>query len=135
MSTRQVESIWIDRFEFRGLHGCHSCCALRIQRLLDGRTLVICSELEDNPGTSITNAVEILGSVIVSHLALDPAKLVWVEHYPPGPVHGKKADWDLVTFGRLVHDGVRSIFADPSWRPMLADDWASMGLNPGDFVP
>jgi hypothetical protein len=41
----------------------------------------------------------------------------------------------IAIFGRIIHDGARSIFADPSWRPMQTDDWASIGMNPNDFVP
>jgi len=90
---------------------------------------VICTELDDNPGTSVTNAVEIIASRVASSLALDPAKLVWIEHYPPGRLHGKTDDWDLVSFGAILHDGVNTIFGQPSWRPMQREDWDCLGIQ------
>jgi hypothetical protein len=43
--------------------------------------VVICSELSNNPGASITNAAEtIAAEVIKGHRLRTP--LVWIEHYP-----------------------------------------------------
>jgi hypothetical protein len=133
MPRKVLAKVRIDRFEFKGFHGCRSCCALNIEQIEDGRTVVICSELEDNPGTSITNAVEMIASQAVNQLELDPAKLVWIEHYPPEKVHGNTEDWDLVTFGAIFHDGIRTVFDDPIWRRLGREDWDSLGLEPSIF--
>ena len=42
-------------YKFRGFHGCLSECDLDIVRSSSKTTLVICTELPDNPGTSVTN--------------------------------------------------------------------------------
>ena len=42
-------------YEFSGYHNCDSKCDLEIVRSVGRTTLVICTELENNPGTSVTN--------------------------------------------------------------------------------
>ncbi len=135
MPRRALAKVRIDRFDFRGFRGYVSCCGLHVEQLDDGRTLVICTERPDNPGTSVTNAAEIIASRVASQLALDPAKLIWIEHYPPSKLHGESEDFDLVTFGSIVHDGIHTVFDDPCWRPVNSEDWQSIGLVPIDFVP
>ena len=111
------------RFEYHGFHGCHSVCGLDIQPLADGRTLVICTELPDNPGTSVTNFAEDLATLVCRQFGIVPAKLVWVEHYPASPSHGPKPDWDWVEF---TWDGRQ--LQQPRWRPVLLKDWIQLGL-------
>jgi hypothetical protein len=42
---------------------------------------VICSQLPDNPNTSVTNMAEYLAAEIIGELSL-PTPLTWIEHYP-----------------------------------------------------
>ena len=134
MPATTITKVRIDEFDFKGLQGCDSHCSLHVERLPDDRTLVIFTELESNPGTSVTNAIEVLASMVASKLALNPAQAVWIEHYPPGKIRGKTDNWDLVTFGTILRDGINSVFDDPSWRPLRPQDWASLGFDPNDFV-
>ena len=51
-------------------------------------TLVICTELENTPGTSVTNAAEILATRLCQEdptIALEG--LIWVEHSPEGMIY------------------------------------------------
>ena len=68
------ERIDIDRFEFVGFHGCRSFCALEILRLADERHAVIATELRDNPGTSITNAFELVATAVCRQFNIDPLR-------------------------------------------------------------
>ena len=82
-------------------------CRVRIYRPdlpVEGSTardeaVVICTELKDNPGVSVTQAAErIAGEVIDFHRL--PTPLVWIEHYEDG-ARGIPEDphtFDLVTF-------------------------------------
>jgi hypothetical protein len=136
----------IERFEFRGFHGCRCVCDLEVIPIADGRTVVIATEREDNPGTSITNVAEHLASYVCDRFAIDPEKLVWVEHYGyPDPVNPKRRrEYDLVTFEgrkpelirwsdavlRSKPDGWPGHFDEPQWRPVKKEDWSSLGVDP-----
>lgn len=68
------------------------------------RSVVIVTELANNPGQSVTNAIEwIAGEVLYSN-RLDPAETVVIEHYEASPgARGTPEDsatFDLVTFSR-----------------------------------
>jgi hypothetical protein len=137
------------RFEYAGLHGRPAACGLRIIPLADGRTAVVCIELSDKPGVSVTNFAEDLATIVCKGWRIDPEKLVWIEHYPadPCPVcagaglhqgtrcracHGSgktraAPTFERVTF-RLVRTGARWELSDPDWRPMRPPDWAEFGL-------
>jgi hypothetical protein len=53
--------------------------------------VVICTELEDNPGMSIANAAERIAGEVISFHRL-PTPLIWVEQ------HEDRHTFDLVTF-------------------------------------
>ena len=118
----------MSRFEYRGFHGCPSVCDLDIRSLANGKTLVICTEVPDNRGTSVTNFAEELATLVCKQFGIVPDSLVWVEHYPRGVAHGRLPDWDLVTF-TLAGDGTNFHFESPQWRPMRDEDWKQLGLE------
>src|SRR4051794_20817669 len=72
-------------FDYAGLHGRPARCGLEIVELPNGRTVVIATELSDNPGVSITNFAEKLASLVCKMFDIDPTTLVWIEHYPAEP--------------------------------------------------
>jgi hypothetical protein len=58
--------------------------------------VVICSELPNNPGGSITNSAEVIAAgVIRSHR--EPTPLVWIEHWPKESTSGAET-FELVVF-------------------------------------
>lgn len=121
----------IERYPYRGFHGCASWCGLEIIRLRDGRTVVIATEVEDNPGTSVTNMAEGLASRVCAEFTINPRSLVWIEHYgyPSAFPAGNPRTFDLVTFARpMAGDGAP--FGDPKWRPMSEGDWRALSLPP-----
>jgi hypothetical protein len=88
--------------------------------------VVICTELKDNPGVSITNTAErIAGEVISSHRL--PTPLVWIEHYEVG-ARGTPENphtFDLVTFSSYEVEDLgtyrgekRKRIGEPSWQPL-----------------
>src|SRR2546426_251164 len=90
-----------------------------------GRVAVICSQINHNPGQSVTNAVEEIAFQVCDRFEIDPAKLIWIEHYPRTPYI--RAEWLLVTFrGRPP----QSMFSGPSWKRMTREDWQTLGLRP-----
>jgi hypothetical protein len=136
----------IEGFEYRGFHGCKCSCDLEIVERSDGRTLVITTEREDNPGTSITNVAEHLASYVCDCFGIEPEKLIWIEHYGyPDPLHPKRPrTYDLVTFERQPPeqilwspavlsskpDGWPGYFDEPEWQPMEEETWREFGIEP-----
>ncbi len=84
--------------------------------------IVICSELSNNPGQSVTNAAEqIAAEVIRSHRL--PTPLVWIEHYPPESTNRETETFDLVIFSgyeiteRAPYLGEgRLTIGEPTWK-------------------
>ena len=67
---------------------------------LDVPAVVVVTEVEDNPGQSVTNAIEwIVGEILHAH-CLDPSETVVIEHYEEGARRTPEdpATFDLVTF-------------------------------------
>lgn len=136
----------IDRFEFRGFHGCRCICDLEIIQIVNRRTVVIAIEREDNPGTSVTNLAEHLASYVCDSFGIDPEHLVWIEYYGyPDQVNPRRPrDYDLVTFSRRIPEpmqwseavlrskpnGWPGHFHEPQWRPMKEANWRELGLEP-----
>jgi hypothetical protein len=64
-----------------------SYCWLRVYTAID-QTVVIATEVEDNPGMSITNAVAALATEVARRFAIPLDGLTWIEHYPERIVEG-----------------------------------------------
>ena len=105
-------------------------CRVRIFLPEDPRRdapVVVCTELANNPGRSVTNVAEQIAAEVIAGFAL-PVPVVWVEHYEDG-ARGTLMDpetFDLVTFGHYeVREIVRSPeqgpikeIGPPVWRPL-----------------
>src|SRR5207244_3711118 len=89
-------------------------CWLRIYTAPD-RTVVIATEVNENPGTSITNMAEHLATEVTRTFGLSHDALVWIEHYPARRVLGGyprlAESLDLGTF-TWTPQGLRA----PQWR-------------------
>jgi hypothetical protein len=59
--------------------------------------VVVCSELPNNPGQSVTNAAEQIAAEVIRAYRL-PTPLVWVEHFPPESTNRETETFDLVIF-------------------------------------
>ncbi|MDQ5830024.1 MAG: hypothetical protein M3324_09255 [Actinomycetota bacterium] len=83
---------------YKGAGGCPARCRVRIylpDDVLDA-PVVICSELPDNPGGSITNSAEVIAAGVISHEP--PTPLVWIEHWPEESLGGGADTFELVVF-------------------------------------
>jgi len=71
-----------DIYHYKGYHGCPSKCGLDIYVRGD-RAIVVFTELPDNPGTSITNMIEVLATQIYHERLrkLSPENIKFIEHY------------------------------------------------------
>jgi hypothetical protein len=58
--------------------------------------VVICSELPNNPGGSITNSAEVIAAGVIRANEL-PTPLVWIEHWPKQTTEGQET-FELVVF-------------------------------------
>lgn len=104
-------------YHYEGWNKRPAKCGLEYIRQKDS-VMVVLTELNDNPGTSVTNMVEHLATMIFNeHLKDDytPEQVQWVEHYPDRggtPEHPMFAEsWDMVT---MKWDGEK--FSKPEWK-------------------
>jgi hypothetical protein len=83
---------------YKDAGGRPSHCRVRIY-LPEGMhdvPVVICSELPNNPGGSITNSAEVIAAGVILTNEL-PTPLVWIEHWPEESTEGKET-FELVVF-------------------------------------
>lgn len=114
---------------FRGPSGVRSACRVRLYmpdeevESLGDAPVAIVSELADNPGTSVTNAIEQLAAEIMD--AHDLLRVpVFVEHYPPEATGGREETFDLVVF---AHHEVRDVLRGGVWRKEVGPPtWKSL---------
>jgi hypothetical protein len=84
---------------YKDVGGRSAHCRVQIYLPDDVRDdpVVICSELPNNPGGSITNSAEaIAAEVIRANELLTP--LVWIEHWPKERTDGSDETFELVVF-------------------------------------
>jgi len=80
---------------YRGYWSDGGRCRIRIYHE-DGRApVVMCTQLPDNPNTSVTNMAEYLAAEVIEEHSL-PAPLTWIEHYPEHA--GEIGEYSLVRF-------------------------------------
>jgi hypothetical protein len=74
---------------YKSAGGRSARCRVRIYLPEDVRDapVVICSELPNNSGGSVTNCAEVIAAVVIRFHEL-PTPLVWIEHWPEGSTGG-----------------------------------------------
>jgi hypothetical protein len=99
--------------------------------------VVICSELPNNPGGSITDSAEVIAAGVIRANKL-PTHLVWIEHWPKESTDGGEETFDLVVFSsyevteRAPYLGeTRAWIGDATWKPL---DHASVEIIVGGKV-
>jgi hypothetical protein len=111
---------------YRDAGGGPAHCRVRIYLPDDMRDtpVVICSELPNNPGGSITNSAEVIAAGVIRTNEL-PTLLVWVEHWPEESTDGGEETFELVVFSsyevteRAPNLGeTRAWIEEPAWKPL-----------------
>jgi hypothetical protein len=123
---------------YKDAGGGSARCRVRIYLPEDMRDtpVVICSELPNNPGGSITNSAEVIAAGVIRANRL-PTPLVWIEHWPKESSDGEET-FDLVVFssyevtGRAPYLGeTRTWIGDATWKSL---DRASVEVLVGTKV-
>src|SRR4029450_5467073 len=84
---------------YKDAWGRPSHCPVRIylpDDVLDA-PVVICSELPNNPGGSVTNSAEVIAAGVIRANEL-PTPLVWIEHWPKEATDAEEETFELVVF-------------------------------------
>jgi hypothetical protein len=109
---------------FESVSGTPSRCRIRVYLPEEEHdaTVVICSELADNPGIPVTGAVEnIAAEVIAAHRLL---ALVWIEYHPEVTTVAGVESFELVVFSdykvreKVGPAGSRLEIGEPLWKPL-----------------
>jgi hypothetical protein len=86
--------------------------------------VVICSEVPNNPGGSITNSAEVIAAGVIRANEL-PTPLVWIEHWPKESSDGGEETFELVVFSsykveeRAPYLGkTRAWIGDATWKTL-----------------
>lgn len=121
-------------FIFDGIGNCQSICDLEIVFADNDDVILIATEKTDNPGTSVTNALEDLIYQVVERYNFDMEKIIWIEHYPPNYTSaGDNESFDLVQFVVDEDDKIQS--QSIRWKRITEDQVEDIrdGANPLDF--
>jgi hypothetical protein len=112
---------YIHRYKDAG--GRPSHCRVRIylpDDVLDA-PVIVCSELPNNPGGSITNSAEVIAAGVIRANEL-PIPIVWIEHWPEETTEGQES-FELVVSSsyevveRAPYLGeTRSWIGEPTWK-------------------
>lgn len=94
------------------------------------RYIVQMTEMEDNPGMSVTNAPEFVATEVLHKFLpkADPDIITWIEHYPPRGNHIHIAE--TFDFVFMKFDGKRFHLDTKRhpWKRMTEDDFKELGL-------
>lgn len=88
--------------------------------------VVIFTELQGNPGQSVTNAIEQLAAEVIMAHVLPSSETVVIEHYEEARRGSESETYDLVTFAwgdpePILRGGVWTLeLGRPDWRPLDA---------------
>jgi hypothetical protein len=124
---------------YKDAGGRPACCRVRIYLPDDMRDapVVICSELSNNPGGSVTNSAEVIVAGVIQNNKL-PTPPVWSEHRPEESTNGGVETFELVVFSsyevieRAPYLGeTRAWIGDATWKPL---DRASVAILVGGEV-
>lgn len=115
----------LDLFAFTS-SGADGVCLIERIDLPDGRVVIACLQAAGNPGSSITNSVEDIAWQVCQRFEIDPARLVWLEHYP----YEASQEWQRVEFEKRT----ASEFEEPRWTLMSDKLWRELGLEPLEYL-
>ncbi len=100
---------------YHGYHGCASLCRIRVYEGEGKPPVVIATECESNPGTSVTNRIEVIATEMYRLLERPDNGITIIEHYEDRAFVGGrplfKETFDLVMLTWTRCQGA----IDPKW--------------------
>jgi hypothetical protein len=121
---------------FEGYRNFDSHCRMRVYRTTDGTPMIVLTEVDDNPGTSITNRAERAHYLAWRRIGSPEGGVYCVEHYPGYPNPKEDAEHlDWVQFDEapdgspvlvpLVVNGqnVGMKFLNPDWHHLPREEF------------
>ena len=131
-----LASDYIHPYKDTGGRSAHCRVQIYLPDDMHDDPVVICSELPNNPGGSITNSAEVIAAGVIRANQL-PTPLVWIEHWPEESTEGEET-FELVVFSsyevmeREPYLGeTRAWIGDATWKPL---DRASVEVLVGGEV-
>jgi hypothetical protein len=92
-----LASDYIHPYKDAGGRPAHCRVRLYLPEDVRDAPVVICSELPNNPGGSITDSAEVIVAGVIRSNEL-PTPLVWIEHWPKESTDREEETFDLVVF-------------------------------------
>jgi hypothetical protein len=118
-------------YHYTGFWGCEAKCHLRAYEESGESLTVIATELNDNPGTSITNMAEHLATRVQDELERTHERLTWIEHYPKrGEGFILEENFSEVTFTATLRG-----YVHPQWRYMTVEEVEARVKEPIGDLP
>jgi hypothetical protein len=119
-----LASDYIHPYRDAGGHPAHCRVRIYLPEEMHDVPVVICSELSNNPGGSITNSAEVVAEGVIRANEL-PTPVVWIEHWPKDTTEGGAETFELVVFSsykveeRAPYLGeTRARIGEPAWKPL-----------------
>ena len=119
-----LASDYIHPYKDTGGRSAHCRVQIYLPDDMRDAPVVICSELPNNPGGSITNSAEVIAAEVIRANEL-PTPLVWIEHWPEESTDGGEETFELVVFSsyevttRAPYLGeTRARIGDATWKPL-----------------
>ena len=119
-----LTSDYIHPYKDAGGRPAHCRVRIYLPEEMHDVPVVICSELPNNPGGSITNSAEVVAEGVIRANEL-PTPLVWIEHWPKETTDVEEETFDLVVFSsyevaeRAPYLGqTRAWIGGPTWKAL-----------------
>lgn len=115
---------------YKGFGGCVSVCGVDVYQT-DAGMIVMLTELEDNPGTSIKDLFEVIATELVKgllnrHLVSTPETVRWVDHHPGGDHRRDRINiLGAASFDEVFMRWSRDHYYAPEWVPLNGDRYAT----------
>src|ERR1700683_5485743 len=91
---------------YQGFHGTQGLCHLRVYEQPGRLPIVIAGALDDNPATSITNAIEMVAAAIQAGVINDGREFELIEHYPASLADKRTQTFSSVRFAHRPTDAM-----------------------------
>ena len=119
-----LTSDYIHPYKDAGGRPAHCRVQIYLPEDMGDAPVVICSEVPNNPGESITNSSEAIAAAVIRANEL-PTPLVWIEHWPKESTDCGEETFELVVFSnyevieRAPYLGETRVWiGEPTWKSL-----------------